>query len=80
MHDEDGTYASSGTLKGRHLVVIAAVAVLAGTALYFIFFADRKPETGPTGPGTVTEVPNSSSTCCIVISFSRGLCTSWSEQ
>ena len=62
MHDEDGTYASSGTLKGRHLIAIAVVAVLAGTFLYFFFFAERKPKTGPIGAGTVTEVPEGTRT------------------
>lgn len=61
MHD-DGTYASGGTLGGRHLIVIAAVAVIAGAALYYWFFADRGGEPARVRPGVVTEVPEGSRT------------------
>ncbi|MGD8414844.1 MAG: GerMN domain-containing protein [Candidatus Latescibacterota bacterium] len=61
FHD-DGSFASGGTLKGRHLLVIAAVAVLAGAAIYFLFFSGRKGPSQPVGTGVVTEVPEGSRT------------------
>jgi spore germination protein GerM len=59
---EDGSYASGGTLKGRHLLAIAAVAVIAGAVLYFFFFSGRGGSPEPVGPGVVTEVPEGSRT------------------
>jgi spore germination protein GerM len=61
LHD-DGTYASGGTLGGRHLIIIAAVAVIAGAALYFWLFADRRGGGEPARPGVVTPVPEGSRT------------------
>jgi spore germination protein GerM len=61
LHD-DGTYASGGTLGGRHLIIIAAVAVIAGAALYFWLFADRGGRGEPARPGLVTPVPEGSRT------------------
>ncbi len=61
LHD-DGTYASGGTLGGRHLLVIAAVAVIIGAVLYYWFFIDRSDETLPVRPGVVTTVPEGSRT------------------
>jgi spore germination protein GerM len=61
FHD-DGSYASGGTLKGRHLLGIAAVAVLAGAAIYFFFFSGRGGPSKPVGAGVVTEVPEGSRT------------------
>jgi hypothetical protein len=58
---EDGTFASSGSLKGRHLIVIAAVAVVAGAILYYWFLSNRGPAE-PIGTGKVTEVPEGSRT------------------
>lgn len=59
---EDGSYVSGGTLKGRHLIAIAAVAVITGAILYYVFFADRGQRSKPVGPGVVTEVPEGSRT------------------
>jgi spore germination protein GerM len=59
---EDGSYASGGTLKGRHLLAIAAVAVIAGAVLYFFFFSGRGGSSEPVAPGVVTEVPEGSRT------------------
>jgi spore germination protein GerM len=59
---DDGSFASGGTLKGRHLLVIAAVAVLAGAAIYFLFFSGREGPPQPVGTGVVTEVPEGSRT------------------
>jgi hypothetical protein len=61
LHD-DGTIASGGTLGGRHLIVIAAVAVAVGAFLYYWFFTDRASRQRPVGTGTVTEVPEGSRT------------------
>jgi spore germination protein GerM len=62
LHDEDGTYASGGTLGGKHLFVIAAIAVIAGGFLYYWFFMDRTGEPEPVRPGVVTTVPEGSRT------------------
>jgi len=59
---EDGTIASGGTLKARHLIAIAAVAVIVGAVLYYYFVLQRKPADRPTGAGVVTEVPEGSRT------------------
>jgi spore germination protein GerM len=61
LHD-DGTIASGGTLRGRHLIVIAAVAVAVGAFLYYWFFTDRESAGRPVGTGIVTEVPDGSRT------------------
>jgi spore germination protein GerM len=58
---EDGTYSSGGTLKGRHLIAIAAVAVIIGAILYLTLF-NRERQAAPTGTGIVTEVPEGSRT------------------
>lgn len=61
FHD-DGSFASGGALKGRHLLVIAAVAVVTGAVLYFIFFSERGKSPKEVEPGVVTEVPEGSRT------------------
>jgi spore germination protein GerM len=66
---EDGSYVSGGTLKGRHLLVIAAVALIAGTVVYFAFFARRGGPSEPAGTGVVTEVPEGSRT--VTLYFAR---------
>lgn len=58
---EDGTFTSSGSLRGRHLIIIAAVAVVAGAFFYYWFLSDRKAPQ-PVGTGKVTEVPEGSRT------------------
>ena len=59
---EDGSYVSRGTLKGRHLLVIAASALIAGAIVYYVFFAGRGRSDEPMGTGVVTEVPEGSRT------------------
>ena len=59
---EDGSYLSGGTLKGRHLMMIAAAALIGGAIIYYVFFAGRGRSTKPVGTGVVTEVPEGSRT------------------
>lgn len=59
---EDGSYVSGGTLKGRHLLVIAAAALIAGAVIYYVFVAGRGRSSKPVGTGVVTEVPEGSRT------------------
>jgi hypothetical protein len=59
---EDGSYVSGGTLKGRHLIAIAAVALIAGAVLYYFFFMGRGERAKPVGTGVITEVPEGSRT------------------
>lgn len=59
---EDGDYTSGGTLRSRHLIFIAAVAIAAGVFLYYWFFTDRGQQTSPSGTGRVMEVPEGSRT------------------
>jgi spore germination protein GerM len=59
---EDDSYVSRGALKGRHLMVIAAAAVIAGAVIYYVFFSGRGRSTQPVGTGVVTEVPEGSRT------------------
>lgn len=60
LHDD--SYASGGTLKSRHLIVIAAIAIIAGAILYYSFFAGRGRRTESAGTGKVMEVPEGSRT------------------
>jgi len=59
---EDSSYASGGSLKGRHLMAIAAAAVIAGAILYYFFVLDRGDSVESPGTGIVTEVPEGSRT------------------
>lgn len=61
LHD-DSSYVSGGTLKGRHLIAIAAVALAAGAALYYFVLSGRQEAPQPVGTGAVTEVPEGSRT------------------
>jgi len=62
LHDDDGTYASGGTLGGKHLFLIAAIAVIAGGFLYYWFFMDRTEKPEPVRSGVITAVPEGSRT------------------
>jgi spore germination protein GerM len=59
---EDDSFASRGSLKGRHLMAIAAAALVVVAALYYFFFLDRGESVKLPGTGVVTEVPEGSRT------------------